>query len=59
MNASLCVDTADFALHFTLVHAQEDSVLFHHEALLDQQWTHSAVLVPLLQKALTHAELQI
>ncbi|XVJ50622.1 MAG: tRNA (adenosine(37)-N6)-threonylcarbamoyltransferase complex dimerization subunit type 1 TsaB [Vampirovibrio sp.] len=59
MNAALCVDTADFALHFTLVHAEDDRILFHHEALLDQQWTHSAVLVPLLQKALTHAGLDM
>ena len=56
MKTLLCVDTASFALHFALYEADSKRLLFQHQAFISQQWTHSALLVPLLKNALQEAQ---
>jgi tRNA threonylcarbamoyl adenosine modification protein YeaZ len=55
MKTVLCVDTADFALHFALFELERKHALFTHQAPVAQQWTHSALLVPLLKEALAQS----
>ena len=52
----LCVDTSHFALHFALYEAETQRLLFRHETPVAQQWTHSALLVPLLKEALAQSD---
>ncbi|MFN7311704.1 MAG: tRNA (adenosine(37)-N6)-threonylcarbamoyltransferase complex dimerization subunit type 1 TsaB [Vampirovibrionales bacterium] len=56
MKTVLCVDTSHFALHFALFEAETQALLFRYEAPVAQQWTHSALLVPLLQDALAQSQ---
>ena len=56
MKTVLCVDTSHFALHFALYDAETQALLFRYEAPVSQQWTHSALLVPLLQDALAQSQ---
>jgi len=55
MKSVLCVDTSDFALHFALFEREHRQALFTHHASVTQQWTHSALLVPLLKDALAQS----
>ncbi len=67
MKTLLCVDTASFALHFALYEdldedlhdADSKRLLFQHQTAVAQQWTHSALLVPLLEKAIQESETDV